>query len=117
MRRSTGPRKTASLSESVHRRLNMYALAAGAAGVGMLAIAQPAAAKIVYTPANIRLGGIYPIDLNHDGIVDFDLYGTASTNGTCTGQWVGIRPQNVQNAIVGYVGAGNLNYASALRPG
>ena len=37
MRRSTGPRKTANLSESIQKRLNMYVLVAGAAGVGMLA--------------------------------------------------------------------------------
>jgi hypothetical protein len=112
MRRSAGPRKTANLSDSVQQRLNMYGLVAGVAGVGMLVVAQPAAAKIVYTPANIRLGGIYPIDLNHDGIVDFDLYGTASTNGTCTGQWLSVRPRHGQNAIVGYS-----DFASALRPG
>jgi len=40
------------LSESLHHRLNMYAIAAGAAGVGALALAQPAEAKIVYTPSH-----------------------------------------------------------------
>ena len=49
MERSSGPRMTAKLSESVHHQLNMYALAAGAAGVGVLALAQPVAAEIVYT--------------------------------------------------------------------
>ena len=43
-------RKTAKLSESIHQQLSMYALAASAAGVGMLA--QPAEAKIVYTPVH-----------------------------------------------------------------
>jgi len=53
----------------------MYALAAGAAGVGMLALAQPAEAKIVYTPAHVKLLGGKPfaLDLNHDGVVDFFL--------------------------------------------
>jgi hypothetical protein len=47
MKRSSGPRKTANLSESVHQHLNMYAIAAGAAGVGMLALAPRSEAKIV----------------------------------------------------------------------
>jgi hypothetical protein len=76
MRRSTGPRKTANLSESVHQHLNMYALAAGAAGVAVLALAQAAEAKIVYTPANLKIvpnGGLITFDLNHDGVADFGL--------------------------------------------
>ena len=86
MRRSTGPRNTASLSNSVDEHLNMYALAAGAAGVGMLAMAQPAAAKIIYTRAHINIGfdQAIPLDLNHDGIADFELgegYGDSSNGG------------------------------------
>jgi hypothetical protein len=51
----------------------MYALAANAAGLGMLALAQPAEAKIVYTPANVILhrNSVFNLDLNHDGITDF----------------------------------------------
>lgn len=51
----------------------MYALAAGAAGVGVMALAKPVEAKIVYTPANLKLHGVVPLDLNHDGIADFGL--------------------------------------------
>src|SRR5580692_11404042 len=40
MRRSSEPRKTVSLCESVLHQLNLYALAASAAGVGMFALAQ-----------------------------------------------------------------------------
>jgi hypothetical protein len=40
------------LSDSLHHQLNMYALAASAAGVGMLTLVQAAEAKIVYTPAH-----------------------------------------------------------------
>jgi hypothetical protein len=49
----------------------MYALAAGAAGVSTLALASPAEAKIVYTPADVVIGQPFPLDFNHDGIVDF----------------------------------------------
>ena len=68
------PRKTINLSEPVHHRLNMYALAATAAGVGMLNL--PAEGKIVYTPANVQLQRDvgFPLDLNHDGKVDFFLF-------------------------------------------
>jgi hypothetical protein len=48
----------------------MYALAASAAGVGMLALAEPAEAKIVYTPTHEKLIGNVPIDLNHGGKAD-----------------------------------------------
>ncbi len=59
---------------SLERRLSGYALAASAAGVGILASAAPAQAKIVYTPANVRIvWGTVPLDLNNDGITDFGI--------------------------------------------
>ena len=71
-------RKPSNLSESLQRRLNAYALAASTAGVGMLALAQSAEGKIIYTPANKILPACsgYPrlclkLDLNHDQIIDF----------------------------------------------
>jgi hypothetical protein len=42
-------RRPSQLPESLHKRLNAYALAASAAGVGLLALAQSAEAEIVYT--------------------------------------------------------------------
>jgi len=41
MNHSSGPRKTANLSKSTHQQLTMYALAASAAGVTLLALAPP----------------------------------------------------------------------------
>ena len=76
MKVSSLPRKTFSFSNSIQQRLNGYALAASAAGVGLVALAQPAEARIVYTPAHERIkvnGGLFPIDLNHDGTADFVL--------------------------------------------
>ena len=69
------PRKPVVLSESAERRLGTYALAAGAAGVTILALALPAEARIVYTATHVKLvqGIPFPIDLNKDGIVDFFL--------------------------------------------
>jgi hypothetical protein len=59
----------------------MYALGASAAGVGMLALAQPAQAKIIYTPANVSIGPATFLDLNNDGINDFEFTNIVRTNG------------------------------------
>jgi hypothetical protein len=72
-RQSKSPFK---LHESLNKQLSMYSVAAGAAGVGILALAQPAEARIVYTPANVKIvpnKGLIFFDLNHDGIPDFGL--------------------------------------------
>jgi hypothetical protein len=64
------------------RRLTMYALAASAAGVGVLAGVQPAEGKIVYTKTDKQIGDnqtLY-IDLNHDGVFDFRLKNTLTTS-------------------------------------
>ena len=111
------PRKTASLSESVDRHLNMYALAASAAGVGVLALAKPADAKIIYTPANQKLPFLTPlfIDLNHDGVNDFALYFWFAE------RWSSVRayPANLANLESGIIGYKNFHglHASALHAG
>jgi hypothetical protein len=66
-------KKPANLSESLHRQLNSYALAASAAGVGVLAMGQPAEAKVVYRSVHIKIapGDTFNLDLNHDGKTDF----------------------------------------------
>jgi hypothetical protein len=79
-------RVLSSLSDSVHLRLDMYALAASTAGVGALALARPSEAEIVYTPAQvtIRINKTIPLDLNHDGKTDFclpNVWGTAEATG------------------------------------
>jgi hypothetical protein len=64
------------LSESQHRQLDAYALAASAAGVSILALAQPCGAKIVYTSAHEKITNFH-LDLNHDGVTDFLLQATS----------------------------------------
>ena len=67
------------LSLANQRRLTAYATAATAAGVGVLALATPSEAEVVYTPTHLQLravyGGVpgYKLDLNGDGIADFEL--------------------------------------------
>jgi hypothetical protein len=76
MKRSSLHRQVpAELPESLHQRLNSYALAASVAGVGMLALARSAEAKIVYTPAHrvINPHDSFKLDLNHDGVTDFNF--------------------------------------------
>jgi hypothetical protein len=57
------------------RRLSAYAIAAGAAGMGTLALVQPVEAEIVYTPAHHRIlrNTDFFLDLNHDGKADFRI--------------------------------------------
>jgi hypothetical protein len=62
------------LSKNFDRQLAAYAMAAGAAGVGLLAATPAAEAQIVYTPTNIVFeNGTVFIDINHDGVTDFAL--------------------------------------------
>ena len=101
------------LSESLQRKLNAYALAASAAGVGVLALAQPAEAEIIYTPytpQSIAGHYCYSIDLDHDGRNEFSI---------CYTTWNSGGDSNHSNVIVSgyYVVVGNGGYARALRSG
>jgi hypothetical protein len=77
MTRSPRPCKTANLSDSVHQQLNMYALAAGAAGVSLLCLTPPCDAKIVYTPAHVVIGHggtrFFDINFTHHGGNDLEI--------------------------------------------
>jgi hypothetical protein len=69
--KSNRSRSTAAIHPKLNRNLAAYMAAAGAAGVSMLALAQPADAKVIYTSDYQRLGEF--LDINHDGIVDFPI--------------------------------------------
>jgi hypothetical protein len=103
MKRSSAPRRSASLSDSVHQRLNMYVLVASAAGGGVLASPQSAQAKIVYTPANIAISPMttLQLDLNHDGFKDFSFIDTSSSNAHTFVAYLAVRPLGSQNKIWG----------------
>jgi len=93
MERTSQPRGAAKLSESIHRQVNAYALAASAAGgilalippaecvlstgaalAGALVWSEPAEAKIVYTATNVVIqNSHHSFDLNHDGMADFEI--------------------------------------------
>ena len=110
-------RESKSVTSSLERRLNSYALAASAAGVGMLALAQPSEAKIVYTKAHQQIAPNtrYNLDLNHDRITDFTFLDYS--NG-------GVLNLNIPrgNFVRGYStnsrnSSSSARYASALRAG
>jgi hypothetical protein len=111
-------RTPAHLSKSVDNRLNMYSLAACAAGVGILALSPPAEAKIVYTPAHrvIGLHHSYKIDLNHDKIADFTLsnFGSCGTDQCLYALW---QKPAAGNRAMGFLFDGQLLLESALTPG
>ena len=83
-------KKTPNSSEPFHQRLNAYALAASAAGVTLLALAEPSAAEIIYTHTHHGIGksGSYRLDFAHDGTTDLTIQNkyvhTCTTfNGSC----------------------------------
>jgi hypothetical protein len=117
MKRTTSRRRSG-LPESLYRQLNAYALAASAAGVGVLALAPSAQARIVYTKTHQLIGanGIYAMDLNHDGTADF-LVSQFTYNTTIAHVWLRAKPA-VGNAVIGAtVQSCGFHFASALDRG
>jgi len=98
-------RNTAKLCGILDHQLGLYALAASAAGVSVLALGSPAQARIVFTPAHIRLHPNHKLvlDLNHDGIRDFELIDTGSR----TNDSLAIKPLRKGNAVA--LGSANCN--------
>jgi hypothetical protein len=117
------PQTPVELSESVRHKLDTYALVASAAGVSLLVLAQPADARIVYTPTHHVIGypGRYNLDLNNDGKTQVTIYET--NHSTSEGGQVTrlIAAAGASNLVKGYplwnsIGS-RLPYASAMRPG
>jgi hypothetical protein len=116
VKRSTRPRKATTLSKSLHQRLNSYAIAASAAGVGVLALAQPAETEIIYTGAHDSLAcGAEPIllDLAHDGTREFKM-SQYYMGPTCS---LRASALGASSGIVGSHYTGRKYDAFAVRPG
>jgi hypothetical protein len=106
------------LSDSLQQRLSMYALAASATGVGVLALAQPAEARIVYKATHVVVGrnGRYKLALNHDKIADFILVNTYGCNTDyCVDALSAIAARG--DGVEGAKGFLSIPYASALQRG
>lgn len=103
MQRFPRPHNRVNLSQ----QLNMYALAASAAGVGMLALSPTAEAKIIYTKVNrvIGINHSYAIHLNHTDVADFKIINTETCgpDNTCTSR-VSAIPYG-RNAVEGTAGS------------
>ncbi len=111
------PRSASRLPESLHRGINSYALAASAAGVSLLALAQPCAARVIYTRTHKVIGwnGVCSLDLNHDGVADFLILEASSDYQPSNGLFA---KEAVGNAVVGYPGFQTWsNFALALKKG
>lgn len=117
MKRSSVPRKATDLSDSLHQRISNYAIAATAAGVGLLAITQPAEAEIVYNPTQHILGvdGVYQLDLTHDGLLVFQMKETQSGSMAFKIRRLAVNGP-VSNGVVGFSNF-SARYASALASG
>ena len=64
------------LGAVVEKRLLAYAAPASAIGMGILGFASPCQAEIVFTPTHVDIvqnGPTVPLDLDNDGIVDFQF--------------------------------------------
>jgi hypothetical protein len=107
-------RKTTSLKGKLDSMLAAYIAAGSAAGVGLLALAQPAEAEIVYTATYTRIHDGGPntlLDLNNDGIADFEfnhysssvkwlyVYGETKGNGIQSQQ--GLAPDLFKGILIG----------------
>jgi len=97
------PKTPINLSDSTRKRLNAYALAASAAGVSALALAQPAGASVVYTPAHVKFGRNTEalIDLNHDGITDFHVGNNFSNFGNRNSYRLFVSAYGAPNSMLG----------------
>jgi hypothetical protein len=79
----SSPRTPATLNSNLNSGLLGYAAAASAAGIGLMGLAQPSQAEIVYTPAHqtIDASQRFALDINNDGITDFEI---VNIFGPCT---------------------------------
>src|ERR1700730_10397297 len=108
------------LSDSLEGNLKHYALAATAAGVGLLATSPVAEAKVIYTPANEGIpynGAPVPIDLNHDGTDDFALSAITTYGARHNGAFIQVTPLAPVNRIWGMVEKASIHSASILAAG
>ena len=102
---------------NIEHHLKTYSLAAAAAGVGMMVLASPAEAEVVITKKTIPVvfGTPVLIDLNKDGIADFEFSFTDSDHGRISDIGLVARGLTGGKVVGGKVSFGpDGAYASAL---
>src|SRR5260370_32281465 len=78
-RNLTAHPKQVTLPQFIDHRVKLYSVAAAAAGVSMLALAQPSDAEVVITRTNLPINPVtnryttVSIDIDRDGIPDFQF--------------------------------------------
>jgi hypothetical protein len=105
------------LNLGLDHKLLGYAAAAGAAGVSLLALAQPSEAEIVYTATNVMVHGSLALDLNNDGITDFTIVnsdGSCSIGPECLLEDLTVSPNPPNRVVTTY---GGRSFAQALSLG
>jgi hypothetical protein len=105
-----------SLASSLEHRLSGYALAASAAGVGALALAQSAEAKIVYRPETIVIAQPDCVFFNPAGNPSAPFCFVAIFTAPGSSIWGAEVTIGLETADAGFVAAGH-NSASALKRG
>jgi hypothetical protein len=107
--------------ETVNHWLKLYSTAAAAAGVSMLALVTPAECEVVITKKNIQITAGRPvsIDLNKDGLPDFEFSTTTfrSAQSSHLNVKETVTPLTGGAVVGGPLGAFPGPYASALARG
>jgi len=99
--------RTPKMLGKLERRLLAYAAAATAAGVSSLALSPSAEAKIVYTPAHVKIprptrfsSAQVFLDLNHDGLDDFFLSNFFGGSAPNSYAFLNARPDKFGNRVL-----------------
>jgi hypothetical protein len=106
-------RQIANVNPKLDKGLAAYIVAAGAAGVGVLASSLPAQARVVYTPDNQQIGGGLSLSLRHNGIADFVISNFYSSTSSTLALSIG--PVNPSNEIFS-TGSNRLSVFAAALP-
>jgi hypothetical protein len=102
------------LPKSLPHQLSMYALAASATAVSLLALTPATEAEIIYTHAHqvIPTGfpGIYFLNLNPDGVADFEFKNWWNNDPDGSEGFLSVLPARPGNGIGGYGTVGQLAF-------
>jgi hypothetical protein len=111
------------LSLPFQRQLNSYAIAAAAAGVSVLSLAESSEAKIVYTPTHhvISDGRSYRLDFAGDGKTDLTLrnkhISNCTTDGCTTWQSLAVNLAGSNQVVYNVFGAVAMKAGMRIGPG